>query len=177
MKEKLVLSEQRKGEIALAMLIEDVRGRQTTLKRTDILKYIGQTSKDLEPFGITKDEATAMYRDILTIVLSGIFGQKISWSKLLNDIVQPTTLSEERRCEIALRFYRVEIKNKNLALNKNEFTRKMGNVFQALKPYQISEKEVMSLYQELVTEALESIFEQKITWADAKKYSSNLPPL
>ncbi|MFZ4632037.1 MAG: hypothetical protein ACOYL8_02395 [Patescibacteria group bacterium] len=163
MKQKTVLSEHRKGEIALAMLIEDVRGRQTTLKRTDILKNIGVVSKDLEPFGITKDEVITMYRDIIAIVLGDIFGQQVSWSRL-EAMVHQKSLSQARRCEIALCFGKADIKNKTLSLNKNEVMRKMGNVVQALKPYDIHEEEIMALYQEVVTEALENIFEQKITW-------------
>lgn len=153
---KVFLSEQRKGEIALAMLIEDLRHKQQTLLRTDILKKVGKLSSALAPLKISRDEILNLYRDVLSEIVQSAFGQKYFWEDAPAKKVG--VMSSERKGEIALQVWKLNITENSLSLDKNNFNRKIGNVVQALADYNISKEEVVSLYRELVYEAMEKIF-------------------
>ena len=138
MEQKIVLSEQRQGEIAWAMLIEDFRRKQHTLLRTDILKKIGKFSKALLPFKISKDEIIILYRDIISEIVQTAFGQKYSWEETPNKKVE--SLTPQRQGEIALQCWKLSIKEKMISLDKNDFDRKIGNVVQSLATYKLARK-------------------------------------
>lgn len=155
MKQTTVLSEQRKGEIAYAMLFEDQKRKQHSLLRTEILKKIGQISKTLLPFKISKDELIFLYQEIIYKLVESSFGPKVFEKR---DPSKPWPLSEERKGQIALRIWKINMREKSLSLEKNEFDRKIGNVMQALSGYEISKDEVLSLYEELLQEVMQELF-------------------
>ena len=158
----MFLSEQRKGEIAYAMLIEDFRRKQHTLLRTDILKKIGKFSKTLSSFKISKEEIFVLYRDIIFELVQTAFNQKSFWNYEVKN-QKSDSLSTERRGEIALRVWKLSIKEKMISLDKNDFDRRIGNVVKILSEYKISKEELMSLYHELLQEAMQEIFNETFT--------------
>lgn len=153
--EKIVLSEQRKGEIAYAMVFEDQKHKQHSLLRTEILKKIGKFSKILLPFKISKEEIIFLYQEIIYKLVESSFGPKYFQER---DPNKPWPLSSERKGEIALQIWKINIREKSLSLEKNDFDRKIGNVMQALSGYKITKEEVLSLYQELLEEVMQDLF-------------------
>lgn len=155
MEQKIVLSEKRKGEIAYAMLFESLKRSQHMLTRTEILKKIGKFSVILKKLQIGKEEIMLLYQEIICKLVQSSFGPKYFYETGLN---KELPLSPERKGEIALQVWKINIREKSLSLEKNDFDRRIGNVMQSLSEYQISKEEVMALYYELVQEAIQELF-------------------
>lgn len=155
MGQTVVLSEKRKGEIAYAMVFEDQKRKKHSLLRTEILKKIGQISKTLLPLKISKDEVIFLYQEIIYKLVESSFGPKYFEKR---DPNKPWPLSQERKGEIALQLWKIDIKEKSFSFEKNDFDRKIGNVMQALNGYEIGKDEVLSLYQELLQETMQELF-------------------
>jgi hypothetical protein len=68
-----VLTEERKGQIALMIMKEDFAKRAISLNRTDIMRKIGQAAAVLEPQGVKKEELIALCRELINNAVKDLF--------------------------------------------------------------------------------------------------------
>lgn len=69
------LSEERKGQIALLMLKKDIATKQLVLNRADYQRKIGNAANELKEYGVTKDELTSMYEELVRENVDKMFGR------------------------------------------------------------------------------------------------------
>lgn len=151
MPEKIKLTPQRRGEIALAIMVVDIRLKQITLSKSDLKRKMGTAASQLKADGIAKEELIAMYEEIIIKAVEEMFDKKLLTAKL-----QPP--SEERKGEIALTILKREVKSRPIILNKDDLNRKIGSGYSQLEGTGITKEEFIAMYEEIIMEVIAEMF-------------------
>ena len=73
MAQSVVLTEERKGQIALLILKHDFTQKAQTLNRTDVMSKIGQGAEQLKDQGVTKEELIELYKEFIEEAVKKLF--------------------------------------------------------------------------------------------------------
>ncbi|HNV12410.1 MAG TPA: hypothetical protein PK686_03415 [bacterium] len=73
MAQSVVLTEERKGQIALLILKHDFTQKAQTLNRTDVMRKIGQGAEQLKDQGVTKEELIELYKEFIEEAVKKLF--------------------------------------------------------------------------------------------------------
>lgn len=73
MAQSVVLTEERKGQIALLILKHDFTQKAQALNRTDVMRKIGQGAEQLKDQGVTKEELIELYKEFIEEAVKKLF--------------------------------------------------------------------------------------------------------
>lgn len=73
MGQKVVLTEERKGQIALIVMKHEFTQKAHTLNRIDVMRKLGQAAGQLKNQGVTKEELIELYKEFIEEAVKKIF--------------------------------------------------------------------------------------------------------
>ncbi|HZJ41786.1 MAG TPA: hypothetical protein VFD51_02105 [Patescibacteria group bacterium] len=73
MAQKVVLTEVRKGQIALIIMKHEFTQKAHTLNRTDIMRRLGQAAEQLKGQGVSKEELIELYKEFIEEAVKKLF--------------------------------------------------------------------------------------------------------
>ncbi len=73
MKNEMVLTEERKGQIALIIMKHEFTQKAHTLNRTDVMRKIGQGAEQLKDSDVKKEELIALYKELIEETVKKLF--------------------------------------------------------------------------------------------------------
>lgn len=73
MAKNVVLTEERRGQIALIIMKHEFAQKAQTLNRTDVMRRIGQGAEQLKDQGVTKEELIELYKEFIEEAVKKLF--------------------------------------------------------------------------------------------------------
>lgn len=73
MAQNVVLTEERKGQIALIIMKHEFTQKAHTLNRTDVMRRLGQAAEQLKDQGVTKEELIELYKEFIEEAVKKLF--------------------------------------------------------------------------------------------------------
>lgn len=73
MAQNVVLSEERKGQIALIILKDEFSRREHPLSKAHVKRRIGQGAEQLKDKGVTKEELIELYKEFVEEAVKELF--------------------------------------------------------------------------------------------------------
>lgn len=70
---KVVLTEERKGQIALIILKHEFVRKEHSLNRTELMRRLGQGAEQLKDQRITKEEFIEFYKELFEEAVNNLF--------------------------------------------------------------------------------------------------------
>lgn len=70
---KTQLTEERKGQIAMAILKADIMGKAVTLNRSDLKRKLGVAYAQLKDEGVSKEELETLYEELIMNAVTKMF--------------------------------------------------------------------------------------------------------
>ena len=67
------LTEERKGQIAMAILKADIMGKAVTLNRSDLKRKLGVAYAQLKDEGVSKEELETLYEELIMNAVTKMF--------------------------------------------------------------------------------------------------------
>lgn len=73
MAKNVVLTEERKGQIALIIMRYEFTQKAHTLNRTDVMRRLGQAAEQLKDQNVTKEELIELYKEFVEEAVKKLF--------------------------------------------------------------------------------------------------------
>lgn len=145
------LTTQRKGEIALALLVRKGKGERMSLTKSDVMKTIGRVLQKIQGSSVTKDELVLLYRWIIAMAIKDSFGTAIPENE--------PEIGLKRAEEIALLIYENADIIREIPLDKDELQERIFLLAaESSDDFAFSADELFSLFREKVYSDIKKIF-------------------